>query len=123
MRMSRDQAAVKIDWDGDTSLTLRDITRRVKRAGYSPIAMSIMTSPSGKGTHAILHVLPRPSSPFEVVALALLLGSDINREAMQLFRAAGFPHVKKFMRDAWNVLYEPHPHRMRHAKLKGLFDV
>lgn len=65
----------------------------------------------------IVHVSPRPSSPFEVVALALLLGSDVNREAMQLFRARGFSDVPKFMRDKWNVLYTPDARRARHLSL------
>lgn len=120
MKMTRDQAAIKVDWDGKPPLTIRDITRLLKRAGYNPVALASMVSPSGKGTHLIIHVSPRPSSPFEVVALAMMLGSDINREAMQLFRARGFTSVPRFMRDAWNVLYEPNPHRMRHFKMGAL---
>lgn len=116
-RLTRDQAAVKVDVDGNRPLTVRDVTRRVRRAGYKPVALFIGRSPSGKGWHMILHVSPRPVSPFEVIALALLLGSDVNREAMQLFRAKGFQYVPRFMRDAWNVLYEPHPQRVRHLTL------
>lgn len=115
--MTREQAAVKVDVDSDTPLTVRDVTRRLRRAGYKPVALFIGRSPSGNGWHMIVHVSPRPSSPFECVALALLLGSDVNREAMQLFRARGFSDVPKFMRDAWNVLYEPHPKRARHLSL------
>jgi hypothetical protein len=118
MRLTREQAAVKIDLDDDgPPLTIRDVTRLMRRAGYKPVALFIGRSPSGEGWHMILHVSPRPSSPFEVVALALLLGSDVNREAMQLFRARGFHDAPRFMKDAWNVLYEPHPQRARHLSL------
>lgn len=122
MKLTREQAAIKVDWDGDPPLDLRGITRLLRRAGYHPVALMQATSPSGNGTHIIVHVVPRPSSPFEVVALALLLGSDMNREAMQLFRARGFDDAPRFMRDMWNVLYAPHPHRMRHFLLRGLHD-
>lgn len=118
MRLSREQAAIKVDVDAEDAWPhISEIQRIVRRAGYRLVAVGNAKSPSGKGYHIIVHVSPRPSSPYEVVALALLLGSDKNREAMQMQRARAFPHVPKFMRDAWNVLYEPHPQRMRHLSL------
>jgi len=122
MSLTRDQAAVKVDYDDDTPPNLRNVTRLVRRAGYTPKAVLLDRSPSGHGWHMILHVSPRPSSPFEVVALALVLGSDVNREAMQLFRARRFAGASRLMRDTWNVLYAPHPQRMRHLSLKRLDD-
>lgn len=122
MKLTRDQAAVKVDWDGPVPYSLYDVTRLLRRAGYVPVAAMLDTSPSGTGTHMILHVSPRPTSPYEVVALALLLGSDPYREAMQLYRARAFSDVPRFMRDAWNVLYAPHPHRSRKLSLRRVTD-
>lgn len=114
--MTREQAAVKVDIDGQYEPSVEEVTRLLRRAGYRPVALTYLTSPSGLGMHLIVHVSPRPSSPYEVVALALILGSDVNREAMQMHRAKAFPKVPMFMRDAWNVLYAPHPQRQRHMK-------
>lgn len=116
--MTRDQSAVKVDWDGDAWMDIGEMTRRVMRAGYRLVAVATAPSPSGKGHHCIVHVSPRPSCPFEVVALALILGSDVNREMMQMVRAVAFRAVPQHMKDAWNVLYEPHPQRIRHLKLR-----
>lgn len=117
MRLTRHQAAIKVDLDGEPPLSIRDVTRLLRRAGYTPLALAITRSPSGNGYHMVVHVSPRPTSAMEVVALALLLGSDVNREAMQLFRARGFPNAPRWMRDMWNVLYLPDPQRMRHVHL------
>lgn len=114
--MTREQAAIKVDRDEPEPLSLRDITRLLWVAGYKPVAVCVDRSPGGFGWHYIVHVTPRPSSPYEVVALALILGSDVRREAMQMHRAKAFPKVPTFMRNAWNVLYAPHPQRQRHMK-------
>ena len=118
MRLTREQAVVKLDIDADIqSPSVRDMTRLLRRAGYRPVAMGTAISPSGTGQHILIHVMPRPRCPFEVVALEALLGGDRNRCAMQLHRARAFPDVPRMMRDAWNVLYAPHPHRQRHLTL------
>jgi hypothetical protein len=49
--------------------------------------------------------------------LQAILGGDVNREAMQMHRAKKFAGAPKFMRDAWNVLYAPHPKRQRRLSL------
>lgn len=120
MRMTREQATVKLDIDAeDAFLSIRELTRRLRRAGYRPIAIGNGYSPSGKGQHVVIHVSTRPTSPFEVVALQLLLGGDREREAMQLFRARSFLKAPRWMRDYWNVLYLPHPLRQRHLQLRA----
>jgi hypothetical protein len=113
--MTRDQSAVKVDIDAGDPPTIRTVTRLLRRAGYKPVAMTTNRSPGGNGWHVVVHVSPRPKSPYEVIALTLILGGDVNREAMQMHRARGFFRVRGWMRDAWNVLYVPHPNRQRHV--------
>lgn len=93
-----------------------DILRLLRRAGYEPVAWMQDQSPSGTGWHVIIHVEPCPETAYEVVALEAICGGDRNREAMQMHRARCLARVPKWMRDAWNVLYAPHPHRQRHVK-------
>lgn len=116
--MTREQAAVKLDIDAGASFDSMDAARVLRRAGYRWEAFSQRRSPSGKGWHIVLYIVPRPRSPFEVVALQLLLGGDRNREAMQMHRARQFPNAPRFMRNAWNVLYQPNVNRHRHLKLE-----
>lgn len=116
--MTREQAAVKLDLDdmlGDPPF--ENIARLLKRAGYTIKEKEAARSPSGKGWHVIVHVSPRPKCPYEVVALQAILGGDINREAMQMHRARTFARSPRFMKDAWNVLYAPHPCRQRRVSL------
>lgn len=113
MRMTRDQAAVKVDFDNVKSAPMAEVYRLLGRAGYKVRDGEALRSPSGKGWHVILHLSPRPKCPYEVVALQAILGGDVNREAMQMHRARRFARSPKFMRDAWNVLYAPHPRRQR----------
>jgi len=115
--MTREQAAVKLDLDAGATFDSIEAARLLRRAGYRWESVSQRRSPSGKGWHVVLYIVPRPRSPFEVVALQLLLGGDRNREAMQLHRARNFQDAPRFMRDAWNVLYQPHVNRYRHLKL------
>lgn len=117
MRLTREQAAIKVDIDGRRLLPVSELTRRLRRAGVRPVALATAPSPSGRGYHLIIHVTPRPHSPFEVVALAMLVGSDMERESKQLNRARALPDVPGWMRDAWNVLYQPHPCRARRLVL------
>lgn len=115
--MTREQAAVKLDVDAGAIFDSREAARLLRRAGYQWECLSQRRSPSGKGWHIVLYIVPRPRCPCEVVALQLLLGGDRNREAMQLHRARHFDDAPRFMRDAWNVLYQPHVNRYRHLKL------
>lgn len=116
-RLTREQATVKLDIDAGQSFDSSECARRLRRAGYRWTALSIRRSPSGKGWHVALYILPRPTCPFEVVALQLLLGGDANREAMQMHRAQNFRKAPRWMRDAWNVLYKPHVNRQRHVHI------
>lgn len=113
MRMTRDQAAVKVDFDNAKSAPMANVYRLLARAGYKVKDGEALRSPSGKGWHVILHLSPRPRCPYEVIALQAILGGDANREAMQMHRARNFAKSPRFMRDAWNVLYAPHPKRQR----------
>lgn len=123
MRLTMHQAAVKLDVDADDPVpTVRDVTRLLARAGYRMLAWGESTSPSGCGRHIVLHLRPRPSSPFEVVALQLLLGGDREREALQMFRARRFADAPPWMRNCWNVLYLPHPQRERRRNVHDIQD-
>lgn len=123
MRLTRDQAEVKIDLDSPVEPDIPEMTRLLARAGYTIHDTAMRKSPGGNGWHVVLEVNPRPVSPYEVVALQLLLGSDRNREAMQLNRARAFRHCEKWMRDMWNVLYLPHPQRERHRQLTPRLEI
>jgi len=117
MRLTREQAQVKLDLDGCDAPDMEAVRRLVSRAGYSIVEMSERTSPSGTGRHVVLNVSPRPIHPMEVVALQAICGSDPYREAMQMHRARAFAKAPKWMRDIWNVLYQSHRHRHRHIQL------
>lgn len=121
--MTREQAAIKVDIDSRRLVPVWEITRRLRRAGVRPVAVATAPSPSGTGYHVIVHVSPRPRSPFEVVALAMLLGSDMERESKQLNRARVFGVAPRWMKDAWNVLYAPHPARARRLRLPAEYQL
>ena len=115
-KMTEKQATIKVDVDNAKAPpSIGEICRILRRAGYEPEAVGIGRSPSGEGFHVVLHVSPRPSSPYEVVALQLLLGGDREREAVQMFRARMFGKAPSWMRDHWNVLYLPNDKRERHC--------
>ena len=116
-RLTREQAIVKLDIDAGQVFNSSECARKLRRAGYKWSALSIRSSPSKKGWHVAIYILPRPTCPFEVVALQLLLGGDENREAMQMHRARNFSEAPRWMRDAWNVLYKPHVNRHRHLRI------
>jgi acetolactate synthase regulatory subunit len=117
MRLTITQARIKLDIDARKP-DLDTIRRRIDRAGYFILQASVQQSPSGKGWHVEMDVTPRPKHPMEVVALQAICGSDPYREAMQMHRARGFSHAPVWMREMWNVLYQPHPKRQRHMKLE-----
>jgi hypothetical protein len=114
--MTAAQALVKLDIDrGRKRPRLDTLVRKCERAGVRIRALSETRSPGGYGWHVVLQVSPRPRTPMEVVALEAVLGGDSWRSAMQVARARAFPRCPRFMRDAWNVLYQPHPARRRKA--------
>lgn len=114
------QSYLKIDLDNCKKVDLDTIRRRIERAGYSIYkVVASRQSPSKKGWHVILDIMPRPKSPYEVVALQAICGSDPYREAMQMNRARNFFRAPLWMRDSWNVLYLPHPQRHRHIQLRS----
>jgi len=57
---------------------------------------------TNKGVHVVL-ALRRASKPLESLALQAVLGSDIRREALNLFRVLRQP--TGLGRSRWNVLY------------------
>lgn len=117
--MNKEQSLIKLDLDGCVSVDTETIRRRIERAGYSiKNVIASRQSPSGKGWHVVLEVEPRPKSPYEVVALQAICGSDPYREAMQMNRARNFFRAPAWMRNTWNVLYLPHPQRHRHIQLR-----
>ena len=128
MRLTQAQAQIKLDidperwanWSSYMPDNVDTIRRRIERAGYQIRETDMRPSPSGKGFHMLFHVTPRPKSAMEVVALQAICGSDPYREAMQMHRARSFPYAAVWMRNGWNVLYQSHPKRQRHVKLKGV---
>lgn len=117
MRLTAKQALVKLDVDHRRAPDLWRLTRMADRAGYRIVWLSQARSPSGRGWHLVLSLSPRPRSAMEVVALQAVLGGDLWREAMQLQRARMFGRAPRFMRDAWNVLYQPDSRRARRMRV------
>ena len=108
--LSPEQAVLKLDIDAGQPLpTHRVIDHRLARAGYERIVCTYRRSPGGCGWHIELRVDPQPQSPFEVVALQAILGSDPLRESCNLVRAHAFATASPFWRDRWNVLYIKKP--------------
>lgn len=79
----------------------------LRRAGYRVAWMMQTRSPGWKGWHLEIQVKPNPTNPLEVVALQVVCGSDVSREACNINRArmvlAG--RVSPWWRERWNVLY------------------
>lgn len=115
--MTSEQALVKVDWDSKRQPPFTRMRMLLQRAGYGIVWASLCKSPSGNGWHVVFALRPRPQSPYEVVALQAILGGDPWREAIQIQRAAAFPHVPRWMRDRWNVLYVKDKNRIRHLRL------
>lgn len=98
---------LKIDVDRCAPLRLRELVKRAARANRKLLCLCQWRSPSGKGWHLLVWVRPAPRSASETVALQLLLGSDVYREAYNLNRARAVDagQVSPFWRRRWNVLY------------------
>lgn len=98
---------VKVDVDHARKLSRRELDRRAACANVQIVAVDDRRSPSGRGWHRRLTVDPAPRTAMETVALQLLFGSDVVREAFNIQRArmvdAG--QVPKFFLDRWNRLY------------------
>lgn len=99
---------LRIDYDSPDDVPSKlVIKRRLGRAGYQLKKMTRTMSPSGRGVHLRITLDRAPMSPFEVVALQAILGSDPVREAYNLVRVRAM--MKKglpaFWCDRWNVLY------------------
>jgi hypothetical protein len=100
------EALLKVDWDADSEPLTRGLMDwRLRRAGFRIVKLVQRPSPSGKGTHVVVRVSPRPASFETVVALQLLLGSDPMREACNLRRARLVRRMPKWARQHVNVLY------------------
>lgn len=96
---------IKLDIDAEDRPSIYDLVRRCARAGYRIRYLCERRSPGGCGWHLTLAVRPHPKTPEEVVALQAILGSDLEREAANLFRAARYRDAPAVMKDRWNVLY------------------
>jgi hypothetical protein len=100
------EALLKVDWDADSEKLTRGLMEwRLRRAGFRIVRLIERKSPSGKGTHLVARVAPRPESFEIVVALQLLLGSDPMREACNLRRAVRVRRMPAWTRKHVNVLY------------------
>jgi hypothetical protein len=100
---------LRLDVDaGRMPCTIGRLAWLLSRAGFVPVWLSQVRSPSGKGWHVEVKVTPAPRSRVEVVALQAILGSDQAREACNLHRAhmVETGQVPKFWQGRWNVLYE-----------------
>lgn len=106
MRLSSELAVVKLDIDRKRFPSMRRIIRLLDRAGYTLLDVQSRQSQSG-GWHLWLTLDPRPRTPFEVIALQSILGSDPLRESVNLLRARRLWRTPGFARSWWNVLYRP----------------
>lgn len=99
---------LKIDVDTRSGrLSMEELTRRAACAKIRIVTVDDRPSPSGRGWHRRITVDPAPRTAMETVALQLLLGSDVVREAFNVQRArlvdAGA--VSPFFAVRWNRLY------------------
>lgn len=77
---------------------------RLRAAGYQ--VKSMIAKPSRKHVHLIIRVDPKPRTLIERIALQLLCGSDVDREANNLRRAKTLRRMPAWARRTANVLYE-----------------
>jgi hypothetical protein len=97
---------LKIDWDShEEALTVGDIVRRLRWAGFRLEWWREDFSPSGSGRHLVLRLAPRPKNPYVIVALQAILGSDPYREAANVQRVRSLPTMPRWARRMWNTLY------------------
>ncbi len=98
---------VKLDVDHTDPLSTAELSKRAERANVRIKAVRQWRSPSGRGWHFLIDVEPTPTTAMETVALQLLFGSDVYREAYNLNRArvVDSGQASEFWRNYWNVLY------------------
>jgi hypothetical protein len=97
---------LKIDWDAHgEALSVHEVCRRLRWAGFRLRWWREDYSPSGRGRHLILCVQPRPKDPMAVVALQAILGSDPSREACNVMRVRNLPKMPRWVQRRWNTLY------------------
>lgn len=100
---------LRLDVDaGRTPCTIGRLAWLLSRAGFTPVWLSQVRSPGGKGWHVELKIAPAPRSLAEVVALQAILGSDQAREAcnLQRVRTVEAGKLSPYWAERWNVLYE-----------------
>lgn len=100
---------LRLDVDaGRRPLAVGTLAWLVRRAGYRVQWLTQTRSPSGRGWHVEVQLIPSPRDPREVTALQAILGSDRAREACNLQRARTVvaKRVPAWWRRRWNVLYQ-----------------
>ena len=100
---------IKIDVDHNDPLPVPELLRRAIRANVTIENVCQWRSPSGRGWHLLIDVTPAPVTAMETVALQLLFGSDVYREAYNVNRArvvdSGEAPPFWCVGNRWNVLY------------------
>lgn len=98
---------VKVDVDHRRKLSRRELDRRAVCALVRIVAVDDRRSPSGRGWHRRITVEPAPKTAMETVALQLLFGSDVVREAFNIQRArlVDAQQVSPFFAQRWNRFY------------------
>lgn len=113
--LTPDEACLKLDIDRRRRVPdLFVIRRKCERAGYRVEGIAVRRSPSGRGWHVWVHVVPTPATLTEVVALQAICGSDPWREAATLYRAMRAWDTES--RRMANVLYTPSTFR-QHGRM------
>lgn len=96
--------------DFDQPIDLDELaTRMINVGNMSRIKLErLAVHMTRRGYHVVVNAEwldKKEMTPAETVALQLLLGSDVNREALNLMRAHLLGNAPTFWRDRWNVLY------------------
>ena len=104
-RLPKELAVIKLDFDNRKLVPWKRIGQLLGRAGYKITRNDVRQSK--RGLHVWLSLDPQPRTPFEVVAIQAILGSDPLRESMNLLRARRFWQTPGFARSWFNVLYTP----------------
>lgn len=97
---------LRVDWDAhDGTLSVGEVCKRLRRAGFRVVWWAEEYSPSGRGRHLTLRLRPGPKDPMTVTALQAILNSDPLREACNVARARVLDKTDAFWRKRWNVFY------------------
>ena len=115
--LSKKQSVVKLDFDVAKEPDMEPIWQLLRRAGYTAVDVLVKRSPSKRGWHMLLVLDPRPRTAMEVVAIQAVLGSDPQREAMQLARARAFPNVnEEYLQERFAKAWEANPGKLFKAQ-------